>query len=69
VVVAVVAVVVDRAVRSAGKAFSFERELGPQRCGPSHFKVRISLNSGFGQLGFTPKSGLPIIAPLGGGPK
>ena len=37
-VAAVVAVVVDRAVRSAGKAFSIERELGPQRCGPSHFK-------------------------------
>jgi hypothetical protein len=68
VVVVAAVVVVDRAVRSAGKAFSFERELGPQRCGPSHFKVRILLNSGFGQLGFTPKSGLPIIAPLGGGP-
>jgi hypothetical protein len=68
VVAAVVVVAVDRAVRSAGKAFRFERDLGPQRCGPSHFKVRILLNSGFGQLGFTPKSGLPIIAPLGGGP-
>jgi hypothetical protein len=41
VVVAVVVVVVDRAVRSAGKAFSFERELGPQRCGPSHFRMLI----------------------------
>ena len=39
-VVAVVAVaVVDRAVRSAGKAFGIERDLGPQRCGPSRFKV------------------------------
>jgi hypothetical protein len=35
----VAVVVVDRAVLSAGKAFSFERELGPQRCGLSHFKV------------------------------
>jgi len=33
--VVVVVAVVDRAVRSAGKAFSFERELGPQRCGLS----------------------------------
>jgi hypothetical protein len=37
----VVVVVVDRADRSAGKAFSFERELRPQRCGLSHFKVWI----------------------------
>jgi len=37
-VAVVVVVVVDRAVRSAGKAFSIERKLGPQRCGPSHFK-------------------------------
>jgi hypothetical protein len=37
-VAAVAVVVVDRAVRSAGKASSIERVLGPQRCGPSHFE-------------------------------
>ena len=48
-VVAVAAVVVvDRAVRSAGKAFRFERELGPQRCGPSHFKVWTFYNPDLG---------------------
>ena len=41
VAVVAVVVVVDRAVRSAGKAFSFERELGPQRCGLSHFKCLV----------------------------
>jgi hypothetical protein len=41
VVVAVVVAVVDRAVRSAGNSVYIERELGPQRCGPSHFKVWI----------------------------
>ncbi len=34
-VVAAAVVVVDRAVRSAGKAFDIERDLGPQRCGLS----------------------------------
>jgi hypothetical protein len=34
-------VVVDRAVRSAGKRLGIEQELGPQRCGPSHFVVSI----------------------------
>ena len=41
VVAVVVVVVVDRAVRSAGKVLSIERELGSQRCGPSRFNVGI----------------------------
>jgi len=44
------------------RRFSIERELGPQRCGPVIFKF------GFARSGFTPKSALPIIAALGGGP-
>ncbi len=56
--------VVDRAVRSAGKACRIERDLGPQRCGPSRLRrQRFSRGSGF-----TPKTALPIIAALGGGP-
>ena len=64
-VAAVAVVVVDRAVRSAGKAFGIERELGPQQCGLSRFGSRRA-PSPIARSGFTPKSALPIIAALGG---
>jgi hypothetical protein len=64
-VAAVAVVVVDRAVRSAGKAFGIERELGPQQCGLSRFGSRRVLRP-IARSGFTPKSALPIIAALGG---
>jgi hypothetical protein len=62
-VVAVVAVV-DRAVRSAGKAFSIEANTGAAAMRPQSFS-----RDGFARSGFTPKSALPIIAALGGGPQ
>ena len=52
VAVVAVVVVVDRAVPSAGKAFSIERELGPQRCGPSRFKVWICAIRVYAPVGF-----------------
>jgi hypothetical protein len=62
-VVAVVAVVVvDRAVRSAGKALASSENWGRSDAAPVVFEF------GFARSGFTPKSALPIIAPLGGGP-
>src|SRR6266403_3308280 len=45
-------VVVDRAVRSAGKAFSIEQDLGPQRCGPSRLKVWICAIRVYAQVHF-----------------
>ena len=64
-VAAVAVVVVDRAVRSAGKAFGIERELGPQQCGLSRFGSR-RVPPPIARSGFTPKSALPIIAALSG---
>ena len=61
-VVAVAAVVVDRAVRSAGKRLGSSENWGRSDAAPVVFEI------GFARSGFTPKSALPIIAALGGGP-
>jgi hypothetical protein len=62
VAVVVAVVVVDRAVRSAGKRLASSENWGRSDAAPVIFKFR------FTRSGFTPKSALPIIAPLGGGP-
>jgi hypothetical protein len=61
--VAAVVVVVDRAVRSAGNSVL---GLSDYR-GRSDAAPVVSASARFFRSGFTPKSRLPIIAPLGGG--
>ncbi len=60
-VAAVVAVAVDRAVRSAGNSILESGEYwGRSDAAPVIFEFSLT------RSGFTPKAGLPIIAPLGG---